>query len=238
MRYGRSVARSPATSTAFSRRVVRAVEQLRDQRRLSNTELIRAAGFSANYFYIRLRGEAPFNTNDIEKLANALDVDPHEVLELAESPALGAGNDAERLERLDGAELARRLTFLAEGPTGPDARTLVVDDLVTFMTAHSVAFMAEDWPALLSHPGTIRLPAGLLDALAEYFSVDFRYLRSTRDSDLAQLVEAEISLHRALIETGATAVSARALGGMSATQLDAITRAIRSIDTSAKKGEQ
>lgn len=232
------MARSPATSTAFSRRVVRAVEQLRDQRRLSNTELIREAGFSANYFYIRLRGEAPFNTNDIEKLANALDVDPHEVLQLAESPALGADDDAERLERLDGVELARRLTFLAAGPNGPDARTLDVEDLVAFATARSIAFTAEDWLTLLSHSGTVRLPARLLDALAEYFSVDSRYLRSMRDSEFAQVVEAETSLQRALIDTGATAVSARALGGMSATQLEAITRAIRSIDTSATKGRQ
>ena len=81
------VARRPAPGpTDFSRRVVRAVETLRDRARLTNTELIRAAGISANYFYIRLRGEAPFTTNDIEKLAGAFGVEPYEVLQLASSP--------------------------------------------------------------------------------------------------------------------------------------------------------
>lgn len=204
---------------------------------MTNTELIRSAGFSANYFYIRLRGESPFNTNDIEKLAEALEVEPHEVLQLAESPELALDEDTERTERVDGAELARRLQFLATDLPNPEARPFTVEDLETFARDRSVDLTAEDWSGLLGQTGTIRVSSRLLDTVADYFGVDPRYLRVMRDRDFAQLVEAEIALHRALMDTGATAVSARALGGMSASQLEAITRAIRSIEVAPKKEE-
>lgn len=228
--------RPASTSTAFSRRVVRAIEQLRDQRRLSNTELIRAAEFSANYFYIRLRGEAPFNTNDIEKLANALNVEPYELLRLAQSDDLVADDESDWTERLDGPELARRLTFLAAAPTSSDARAFNVDELVAYVQDRSLDFTAETWTSLLTQAGTIRLGLRLLDAVAEYFDVEPPYLRSTRDAELAERVEAEVDLDRALMETGATSVSARALGGTSVKQLQAIARAIRSIETESREG--
>ena len=201
---------------------------------MTNTELIRAAGFSANYFYIRLRGEAPFNTNDIERLAEALDVEPHEVLQLAESPELALSGDSERIERVDGVELDRRLRFLASDLTTPEGRAFDLADLEGFARERGADVTAEAWGGLLGQSGTVRVSSRLLDVLTEYFAVDARYLRAMRDSDFAELVEAEIALHRALMATGATAVSARALGGMSARQLEAITRAIRSIEVAPK----
>ena len=59
--------------------LVRAVSTLRDAAGMTNQELIDRSGMSASYYYARLRGAAPFDTNDIENLAHALGTHPHEI---------------------------------------------------------------------------------------------------------------------------------------------------------------
>ncbi|ROQ52567.1 hypothetical protein EDF36_3727 [Rathayibacter sp. PhB152] len=231
------VARRPAPGpTDFSRRVVRAVETLRDRARLTNTELIRAAGISANYFYIRLRGEAPFTTNDIEKLAGAFGVEPYEVLQLASSPNPEDGGGELTAERIDGREFARRLRFLAEGPTSADAQIFTLDTLVQSIRGRDISFEPKDWDELLELEGSTRLPVDLLVGLSEFFGVSYEYLTARREDEASELIEAEIRFHRALLATGATSISARALGGMNAKQLAAVTKAILSIERTPKEG--
>ena len=65
--------------------LVRAVSTLRDAAGMTNQELIERSGMSASYYYARLRGAAPFDTNDIEKLAHALGTHPHEISRVAAS---------------------------------------------------------------------------------------------------------------------------------------------------------
>ena len=65
--------------------LVRAVSTLRDAAGMTNQELIDRSGMSASYYYGRLRGAAPFDTNDIENLAHALGTHPHEISRVAAS---------------------------------------------------------------------------------------------------------------------------------------------------------
>ncbi len=60
--------------------LVRAVTSMREERGLTNQQLIDGAEMSASYYYARLRGDAPFDTNDIE------DSPPHSAPTLTRSP--------------------------------------------------------------------------------------------------------------------------------------------------------
>lgn len=77
---------SAGPSTPFSRRVSQAIERLRIDAGVTQAQLFKDAGMSQNYFYVRLRGELPFNTNDISALAEALDLDPMSILREASRP--------------------------------------------------------------------------------------------------------------------------------------------------------
>jgi len=45
--------------------------------------IIAEAGMSRNYFYKRIRGENPFNTNDIDRLCQILGEDPVDIVQRA-----------------------------------------------------------------------------------------------------------------------------------------------------------
>ncbi len=65
---------------AFSRRVIGNIDYAVGKDTRSAAEIITAAGMSKNYFYTRMRGEKPFNTNDVEAIADALGIDPFELM--------------------------------------------------------------------------------------------------------------------------------------------------------------
>lgn len=64
----------------FSRRVIGNIDYAIGRDPRSAAEIFTAAGMSKNYFYTRMRGEKPFNTNDVDELAAALGVDPFELM--------------------------------------------------------------------------------------------------------------------------------------------------------------
>jgi hypothetical protein len=62
------------------------------------------AGMSRNYFYKRLRGEAPFNTNDVGNICDVLGIDPMQLMCQATKPRLSvvpATDDEHRGEDWD-----------------------------------------------------------------------------------------------------------------------------------------
>ncbi|MCJ1697972.1 hypothetical protein MT349_19490 [Rathayibacter caricis] len=187
---------------------------------MTNVELIRRAEFAPNYFYIRLRGDKTFDTNDIEKLAMVFDVTPADVMVLAAT--LTDDDDADKMIAVDRVELARRLHFLTDG--------LAVDDSVEALRAGGADITPEKWAALLAGKGQRQEAHSLLTSLAGHFGVSESYLLELHSVDVAQRVEAEVDLQRALRESGANSVAARALGEVSPSALKAITEAIRSID--------
>src|SRR6478752_1411626 len=94
--------------------LVRAVSILRAAAGMTNQELIDRSGMSASYFYGRLRGAAPFDANDIERLAHALGTHPHEISRVAAS--IGEGDDVEPMVDTEAKELSRRLTAVSRAP--------------------------------------------------------------------------------------------------------------------------
>lgn len=69
--------------TAFSKAVIDAVSHMIGMSGFPVRAIVKQAGFSTNYFYTRMRYEAPFNTNDVAAIASALNVEPKEIIELA-----------------------------------------------------------------------------------------------------------------------------------------------------------
>lgn len=63
-------------ATPFGRAVVAAIEAALVAEGLTKAALIERSGVPANTFHTRMRGDKPFNTNEIEKLAKALGRDP------------------------------------------------------------------------------------------------------------------------------------------------------------------
>ena len=64
----------------FSRRVIGNIDYAIGHDPRSAAEIVRQAGMSKNYFYVRMRGEKPFNTNDVDALAEVLGLDPFDLL--------------------------------------------------------------------------------------------------------------------------------------------------------------
>jgi hypothetical protein len=200
---------------------VKAVTRLRDDAQMTNVELIRKADFSPNYFYMRLRGDALFDTNDIDKLATAFGVMPADVIVLAST--FSVDDDTDTVTITDAAELARRLRFLS----GPDAAH---ETVVESMNASGAVLTVDEWDALLAGEGPRRVSSALLSAVALHFDVDETYLTELNGTATAERIEAAVSFQRALRDSGASAVAARALGDVSPGALNAITEAIRSIE--------
>ena len=59
----------------FSKGVIEQVQEAITASGMSNAEVIKRSHISQDYFYTRMRGEKPFNTNDISKIAEVLGVD-------------------------------------------------------------------------------------------------------------------------------------------------------------------
>jgi hypothetical protein len=67
----------------FSLDVIRELKRAIDESGISNTELVKRAEMSSDYFYVRMRGEKPFTTNDVSKIAEAIGYDAFVILRRA-----------------------------------------------------------------------------------------------------------------------------------------------------------
>jgi transcriptional regulator with XRE-family HTH domain len=217
------------TPTEFSRQITRTIEELRAQTGISNSDLIGASGLSANYYYIRMREEAPFNTNDLGHIAAALDVDPVDILRRASGPATVEHIDT-RTVRVEGRELARRLRLLTTSTPDRGTDIFEPDALVAHLAQNGTTFSAERWDALLVETDSMRISRKLLNTIASYFEVDAAYLDNTNVSEVSKRIDARLEFQQALRATGAQTVAARALGDISPDALRAITKAILSQD--------
>jgi transcriptional regulator with XRE-family HTH domain len=212
---GRASANDGARSD-FSKRVVANVEQLRDEARLSNSDLIEAAGFSRNYYYTRMRLEASFTTDDVARLADALRTDPDRLTAPAEQGT--------RFVRLDARKLAGRLHQLVASANS----AFVLDELTSAVSSQGAALPVEDWEGLLNPPAqVVRASERVLLAIAQFFRVDPRYLLDARFDEVASRVEAELDVKAALRDKGIDGISFRTLGAVSPEALRAIAEAIR-----------
>ena len=62
--------------TAFSWKVIDNIQKLIEARRITDAQVIARSGIPRNTFYRKMRGETPFTTDDLDKVARALEVDP------------------------------------------------------------------------------------------------------------------------------------------------------------------
>lgn len=80
----------------FSREVIRSIQDAIANSGLSNAEVIKRAHISQDYFYTRTRGEKPFNTNDISRIAEVLGLDALQLLREAGRRAEKRGKPEEQ----------------------------------------------------------------------------------------------------------------------------------------------
>lgn len=210
--------------------LVRAVSSLRDASGLTNQELVERAEMSASYYYARLRGDAPFDTNDIERLAAALGTHPHEISRIAAS----YGDDGEDIEPrvdTDPVELGRRIAAIGTAPRG-DGSEFLESELLVELASRGIPVDAGEWEALSSGLSESSVRSRVLEGVADYMSLPAAYLLDLDDSEAVEATEAQIDFRLALKQSGADSVSARAVGDVSPSALRAIAQSLRSISPS------
>jgi transcriptional regulator with XRE-family HTH domain len=205
--------------------LVRAISTLRDAAGMTNQELIERSEMSASYFYGRLRGAAPFDANDIEKLAQALGTHPHEISRVAAS--IGDAREIEPMVDTDAKELARRLSAVSRAPR-LDGSAFDIDGLLNELAERGVALDRDEWSSLLAgESSTIRVR--VLEGVGAYAGVPTAYLLDLEDAAAVEAAEANFEFREALKASGADSVSARAVGEISPAALRAIAQTLRSI---------
>ena len=185
--------------------LVRAVSTLRDAAGMTNQELIDRSGMSASYFYGRLRGAAPFDANDIEKLARALGTHPHEISRVAAS--IGEAHEIEPMVDIETKELGRRLTAVSRAPR-LDGSMFDVDGLVSELADRGVALDRDEWSALVAGDSTSPVRVRVLEGVGVYAGVPTAYLLDLGDAAAVEAAEANFEFREALKASGADSVSA------------------------------
>lgn len=94
----------------FSLAVIAEIRRAIKEIGITNGDLIKRSGMSQDYFYKRMRGEYPFNTNDISRIADALGMDAFIILRRA---AQQHTSDNEERERRTLEKIARHDMTLA-----------------------------------------------------------------------------------------------------------------------------
>ncbi|MWV51595.1 hypothetical protein GRS96_20225 (plasmid) [Rathayibacter sp. VKM Ac-2803] len=204
----------------FSLQIVEAIRQLLPRSGMTTTELIEKSKFSPNYYYVRMRADAPFDADDIEQIATALDMTVAEFVTLAASTLVTEQKAQRRIATVDKSELARRLTFLSNGLSA---------DAVMELAGPDASFDVLDWQRMANGRGDGREYFDVLTTLATIFDVDPRYLYQTGDRELAEQIEAQKDFARAVDETGVTSIAARAFDEISPAELRALTKTIRTL---------
>lgn len=206
--------------------LVHAISTLRDAAQMTNQELIERSGMSASYFYGRLRGVAPFDANDIEKLAQALGTHPHEISRVAAS--IGDSPEIEPLVDLDAKELGRRLAAVSHA-LRLDGSAFDIDGLIGELAERGVALGHEEWEELLAGDPSTPIRVRVLEGVGVYAGVPAAYLLDLEDAAAVEAAEANFEFREALKASGADSVSARAVGEISPATLRAIAQTLRSI---------
>lgn len=213
--YDRNVGRGAVgPPSRYSRRVVANVDRLRQAKGLTVGELLSRAGMTKSYYQSRAGFSLPYNTNDIEALADALGVSPEEVANPESAP---------RIEmRVPASPLAERVRRLV------DSQAVSESDLIDHLDEVDPA-AAESARALLAAvTNTVVLDEEVLRLITQWADVPTEYLTDYTDDAVTDRTEAELELRDAMREAGASSIQFRALGEMSPDALRAIARSLRS----------
>lgn len=189
------------------------MDRLRKSRGLTVGELINRAGMTKSYYQSRAGFSLPYNTNDIEALAAALDVTPEELASPESAPRVQvrvpAGPVADRVRRLIASHAASESDLIAH-LENLDPRSAESARGLLEATAHTVVLDEE-----------------VLRLITEWADVPLEYLTDDTDEALTERTEAELELRDAMREAGARSIQFRALGQMSPDALRAIAQSLR-----------
>lgn len=217
--------RGMGEASEWARAFASAAAALRVEKGLTIQELASRIGKDPSYVSGRLNFNAPFNMNDWELLASALEVHP---LELARRAAQMQphSDDFEPMADLDRSELSRRLKLLEKTPrsTGEPFYGAV---LASLAAERAIAFTEDDWIRLRDGSGDGKVPLRVLELVAEYSGVDVGYLAELSNSDVADAAEAQLELRDAIRAVGGDGVLARSVGDVSPAGLRAIAASLR-----------
>lgn len=183
---------------------------------------------SRSYFYKRMRGEYPFGLNDIEVLAAALKVHPAMITALAVSNGDAFADDVDPTLDVDLAELSRRLRKLQTTPLD-DGSEYSWDGLANAAMESGVLLTQEDFEGLVAGEATEPVRLSWVTLIAKHWSVPEAFLADLDDKEAAEAALAQLEFRDALRDSGATSISARAVGDISPAALRAITASLRSI---------
>lgn len=116
----------------FSLDVINEVRRAIDESNISDSEIIEKAEMSRDYFYKRMRGEKPFNTNDISKIADVLGVDAFLILRRA-------ATSGKRIRPRDGATVLDAEQASTVVPATPDLLATAAASMPFAMMSSSVS---------------------------------------------------------------------------------------------------
>lgn len=195
---------------------------------MTKQELAEAAGMSRSYFYKRMRGEYAFGLNDIELLAAALGVHPAMITALAVSNSDAFASDVDPTIEIEIAELGRRLRKLRSAPL-VDGSEYSWDPLANAAMESGVLLTQDEFDSLVAGESTEPVRLSWLALIAKHWTVPEAFLAEFEDKEAAEATLAQLEFRDALRDSGATSISARAVGDISPAALRAITASLRSI---------
>lgn len=211
-------------ASPWARAVANAVSELRARAGLSNQDLAARAGMSTSYYYTRLRGDAPFDENDVERIAVALGTHPAEIARTAAQKDSGS----ESMQSIDPEEVSRRLNILIESPR-PDGSAFDVDTVLTELSGWGLDVDTSSWTELVGGTAGNEVARRLLESAASHSGISAKYLLDVADDKVRERVEAQLDLRRALKEVGAEHVLARAVDDVSPSAVRAIAASLREL---------
>ncbi|MGW9159317.1 helix-turn-helix domain-containing protein [Microbacterium sp. NPDC055665] len=220
--------RASGAAGGLSQSVAAAVAQARKERGWDNQRLYSAADMSESYYYVRMRGDQPFNLNDLEKLANALGVHWFEICRRAVMlGGLDGGDIAPSLD-VDPGELSTRIQRVIAGLRSNGA-AYSWGDLLALAELEGVPLSSEQFAALQGGTVSSEVSARVPALLAKFWDVPVEYFTDFDNAEANEMTDALLEFRQAMQDTGALSIAARTLGDITPAALRALTRTLRSI---------
>lgn len=120
-------------------------------------------------------------------------------------------------------DLARKLNLLVDVAT-TEGHTPTFREIADALDAQGVGLSRARWSYMIAGTGPAVRDRKLLNAIAEFFGVDGRFLTGGLGSDIPVRIEAQLDLIRAMRVARVKNFAVRALGDVSPETLKAITR--------------
>ena len=210
------------TPQVIAERLGRLMDEADELRSLA--ALSRHTGIDRASLSQKLHGRRRWYLDEVIAVARALGTSVAYLIGETSSPTASAPLSPEEDPALyasffEGEELSRRLAFLQ--------KTSVATSSEQLPSGHPFTEAPDRLEALLHLTTPVRLPRALLESLAHFFRVPSGYLLVLDNPDSAERVEAEVDFERVIHDSGIQRVATRSLASLSASEIRALTQALR-----------